>query len=363
MMDPDEIQMIELDEEGQPIVQKEEMVFDAEDGQEHSGFFEGSLTRIDSIPMFPASGDFSARVAELQAKIRDQRVLEPTKNAIRRVAAIPEVRIGEMPAAPTYPKHPVCGHEMDDTIKYTRRSTHAILDEKTGYPRYNELIPCFHCTEDIRRSRNAKVTKRNIEALFGGANIPKYAENWNFTTVPSNVDKHAVQAMLYYTDSNIEKMGKGKAGVNIFLHGEPGSGKTSLAISALRRYMESGIACFLVNMPEYFNLVYRGMSKYAPPELARLEESVMNVPVAVLDDFSAENPTSDILKRLLLLIEYRTARGLTTHVTSNNSLEVLETYWHMPNLGEEVQQQSGRILRRLRERFNVVHVAPRGENT
>lgn len=347
--------MIEFDDEdGLPGTQQEASAFEVEADHMQAGAFEHSLTQIDTVLPFPVRGD-----ASLTRRTRRGR--ERTKTAIRRIAGIPEARIGEMPEAPAYQKHPVCGHQMDDTIKYTRRPTHAIFDEKTGYARYNELIPCKHCTEDIRRSRTAKRAMRNIQELFGGANIPRYAENWNFTTVPTSIDSHAVQALVYYTTTNIERMEKGKAGVNLFLYGEPGSGKTSLAISALRHYMEAGIACFLVNMPEYFNLVYRGMSKDAPPELTHLEESVMNVPVAVFDDFSAEHPTIDILKRLLLLVEHRTARGLTTYITSNNSLEVLKTYWYLPKLSEDVQQQSGRILRRLHERFNVVYVAPQGE--
>lgn len=348
MMDPDELHMLKLDDEdGLPGMHLAENVLGNEDG--HLSVEDAtaqSLTHIANALPFPNGTDALVRRGQTR----------------RRITTIPEARVGEMPEAPVYPRHPVCGHVMDDTIKYTRRSTHAIFDETTGYARYNELIPCPHCTEDIRRSVTAKRAVRNIHHLFGGANIPRYAEHWDFRNVPASVDAHAVQTIAFYTNANIEKMAKGKIGVNLFLCGEPGSGKTSLAISALRRYMEAGIACFLICMPDYFNLVYRGMNKFAPPELARLEESAMDVPVLVMDDFSSENPTLDTLKRVFLMIERRTAKGLTTIITSNNTLEVLEHYWYMPTLGEETQQQSGRILRRLRERFKVVPVAPWREN-
>jgi DNA replication protein DnaC len=353
MMDPDEMNMIELDEEGQLV--DSEVVFEV-DKPEHR-----ELTRIVNITPSSKDGEFSARLAVLQAKIRERRVLE--KDRIRQLAAIPADRVGpKPPQAPVYPKHPVCGHELNDEVKYTTRSTYPVMDEMTGVPRWNQLVPCPHCTEEIRRSRAAKTAARNIERLFGGANIPRYAEDWSFETVPSSVDVDAVEAMIDYTNMSIEKMGRGKAGISILLHGETNAGKTGLAISAMNKFIAAGIACFLVYMTEYFSLIYQGMDKNAPPELAQLEQSAKSVPVLVMDDLSSENPTRDTLKRILLLIEHRTARGLTTIITSNNSLEALETYWYLPNLGEEVQQQSGRILRRIQERFKMIALQPRGKN-
>ena len=361
-MDPDDIALLTLDEEGRPSVQLGEITFEVEHEQEDRHGIGSTLTHVGNILPFPSrEANISYREAEGHMKTREQETLNGAKNLVQTVAALPVNRRRPISTAPEYAKHPVCGHDMDDTIKYTSRPTHAILDEKTGYARYNELIACPHCTEDVRRSRDSRRATRAIEQLFGGANIPSYAEEWNFETLPSAMEKGAVDTMIDYTRISIERMGRGKAGVNVFLYGEPGSGKTGLAISALHWYMEAGLACFLICMPDYFRLVYRGMNKNAPPELTRLEESAMDVPVLVMDDFSSENPTPDTLKRIFLMIERRTAKGLTTIITSNNELEVLEHYWYMPNLSEEVQQQSGRILRRLRERFKTVYVAPWGE--
>ena len=359
MMDADEMALNTLDGAGQPDVQPGGITFEVEHEPEHRGGFGSPLTRIGNILPFPLQvRNISVREAEAPMKTRERGTPDAAEKRVRTVTALPLNIQGSMLTTPVYAKHPVCGHDMDETIKYTSRPAHAILDEKTGYARYNELIACPHCTEDVRRSRNTRHATRAIEQLFGGANIPSYAEEWNFETVPSAMEKGAVDTVIDYTTTSIERMGKGKAGINVFLYGEPGSGKTSLAISALRRYMEAGLACFLICMPDYFRLVYRGMNKDAPPELARLEESAMDVPVLVMDDFSSENPTQDTLKRIFLMIERRTAKGLTTIITSNNELEVLEHYWYMPNLSEEVQQQSGRILRRLHERFKAVYVAP-----
>jgi len=243
-----------------------------------------------------------------------------------------------------YPKHPICGHDLDGEFHYLR-------GEWQGYRR--RLVKCPHCESENSRLRRVRLSVKGLEQLFPEAGIPDYAKQWSFTNFPTAMDDIALAAIASTIEDSIRLMRTGQTGINLFIHGPTGSGKTSAATSCLRRYMEEGYSSLFLAVRKYIRLL---QSSFGKAELAHLEELVLSVPVLAFDDLGSEGPTDWALGKIFDVVEERGAAGLVTIITSNNDLAALRRFW-FKSQDAEIQQQSGRIIRRLAERFRVVPMA------
>jgi len=117
--------------------------------------------------------------------------------------------------------------------------------------------------------------------------------------------------------------------------------------------MEEGYAGCFVPVRKYIRLLQSSFRKDVSPELAKLEELVVSVPILVYDDLGSEMCTDWSLGKVFDVIEERGANGFVTMITSNYSLPQLSAYWQ--RIGDDgIEQQSDRIIRRIQERFRVV---------
>lgn len=256
--------------------------------------------------------------------------------------------------AQTYPKHPTCGHDLDGTFHYLRGGLqHG--ETRAGYGLRSSLVKCPHCTEENERLRRVRLNVKRLEQMFPDADIPDYAKGWSFQNFPEHLDDIAIATIASALEDSLRLMCTGQTGISLFIHGTTGAGKTSAATSCLRRYMEEGYGCLFLAVRKYIRLLQSIYGK-ASPELAHLEELVLGVPVLVLDDLGSETPTDWTLGKIFDLVEERGAGALVTIITSNNDLAALRKFWFKAQ-DAEVQQQSGRIIRRLAERFRVVPMA------
>jgi DNA replication protein DnaC len=202
---------------------------------------------------------------------------------------------------------------------------------------------------------------RNLGTLFPDVNIPDYAKSWSFANFPASLDVFTMEDVVEIVGESLRLMKKGETGSSLFLHGATGAGKTSVAVSALRRYMEEGYACSFLSVRKYIRLLQSSFRKDATAELTRLEDLILNVAVLVFDDLGSETCTDWSLGKIFDVIEERGANGLVTIITSNNSLPALRKFWQRIQ-DEEVQQQSGRIIRRIVQRFKVVAISGGGDD-
>lgn len=254
----------------------------------------------------------------------------------------------------TYPKHPTCGHDLDGMFHYLRGGLqHG--ETRAGYGLRSSLVKCPHCTEENGRLRRVRLSVKRLEQMFPDADIPDYAKNWSFANFPASMDDIAMSTIASALEDSLKLMRTGETGISLFIYGATSSGKTSAATSCLRRYMEEGYGCLFLAVRKYIRLLQSASGK-AAPEFAHLEELVLSVPVLVFDDLGSETPTDWALGKIFDVVEERGAGGLITIITSNNDLTALRKFWFKA-ADAEVQQQSGRIIRRLAERFRVVPMA------
>jgi len=272
------------------------------------------------------------------------------------------------PVAPpkNYPLHQKCGHPLNGEIHYRRSNDMERTDTLAGYGLKSKLIKCPHCTEENERLRRIRLSAKDLNNLFADADVPDYARKWTFENFPGDtLDGFAAETIQGITEDSINLLKNGDAGISLYIYGAPGAGKTSVAKSALHRYMQEGYACQFLAVRKYIRLLQSTMhNKETTPETQRmkhLEELVLTVPVLVFDDLGSENPSDWVLGKIFDVIEERGANGLITIITSNNDLRALNKFWHKVQ-DVDVQQQSGRIIRRISQRFRVVPMAGGGED-
>src|SRR5258708_3186851 len=98
---------------------------------------------------------------------------------------------------------------------------------ETGWKQ--RIIACPTCSEQANVRRMAE----NIARLMGSAHIPWRMQDWHFGSTPGDVDQAAVAVCANYENQQVDGRG-------LYLFGEPGNGKTGLAVSIIQAVMMRG---------------------------------------------------------------------------------------------------------------------------
>lgn len=145
------------------------------------------------------------------------------------------------------------------------------------------------------------------------------------------------------------------AGMNLVLFSAgPGTGKTGLAIGALRELSIDGVGVKFGTAPDLLDeLRPRGDRDDSP---ARNLATMQRVPVLVMDDIGMEKVTEWVAERIYLILNGRYENGLPTIVTTNRTIADLPT-----SLGDRIVSRlmesavacdmSGADIRRARPMF------------
>lgn len=117
-------------------------------------------------------------------------------------------------------------------------------------------------------------------------------------------------------------------------------GKTHLAIAICRKWLEQGEPAKYVFVPLMLDELRRGYNREGEESYDKQLETLMNVPLLVLDDLGAQQPTAWAMEKLITIIDYRYIRGFNLVVTTNKPL------------GKLPGDDEGRIASRL-QRFEL----------
>jgi DNA replication protein DnaC len=227
-----------------------------------------------------------------------------------------------------------------------------------------QFEPCPKCSPDAKRAQQEEKAKKSQSVLaniFGDAQIPFHAKKWEFANYPASADQEAYKVVYEFVQQHLA--GDEDARRGLYLGGDTGRCKTSLAISALKEIMkvsnQSGLFVMTMELMERLRASYQ---KGQPGAVTHDEliQAVCSVTWLVLDDLAVEKPTPYVLEKLYYIIEKRRSAGLYTIITSNLSTKQLESYWRPDGIKAGEFHPGVRVVERIREYCAGVGV--RGKN-
>ena len=216
-------------------------------------------------------------------------------------------------------------------------------------------IPCPTCSGDAMVRRAARQQAELVQRIFGGADIPWKMRDWEFSSFPTTGDQSALEAVKKFAKRHIE--GDENLRRGLWLGGDLGQGKTSLAVSALKMIIRASNIGLFVLSSDLFDRLRASFRDGAQDHTDELLEAVKNVPWLVLDDIGVERPTGYVIEQLYGIVSLRMQRGLYTIFTSNFTPRDLESYWTKDDAAGVAGK---RIISRLKE--YCVAVTVKGAN-
>jgi DNA replication protein DnaC len=144
-----------------------------------------------------------------------------------------------------------------------------------------------------------------------------------------------LEAIRAYIDELDRHIAEGRG---LWLEGDVGTGKTTLAMLVSKRAIEGGHSVAIYSLPRLLSRIRRTYDG-AAGELSYLEffERLTSVDLLHIDDLGAENRTDWVLEQLYAIVDERYATNRPMIVTTNLAFEQLE------------EQIGGRTVSRLVE--------------
>lgn len=242
--------------------------------------------------------------------------MEPLSAAMarfRRKLAIAQGRDPNVPLPPPDPEpEPQC--QVCKDAKFLRK------DLPLGDPEFGVLFPCPVCYAP-------QLEARRLAALLGGAGVPPLLADATFDNYPVTPGS---RASFEWVRDWWERLKAGRALHNsLFLWGDASVGKSSMAASILHAWTAyTGIEGTWIEVAEALDAIRETYSDHAPADAEGrgLVKRLGDAPFLVLDDLGVENQTPWVAEKLMQIIGARHGAALPTIITSNFSLDVLETH-------------------------------------
>jgi DNA replication protein DnaC len=255
---------------------------------------------------------------------------------------------------------PTCHHPISE-FSYGHIREHRPHEDHTGHIQFYGYceIPCPTCSVGAQERIALKKQAEFVQKLFGGADIPWKMRNYEFSSYPVNGDPQALRVVQgfirHHADGTDQENKRG-----LWLHSDPGHGKTSLAVCALKEVLRHGNTGIFVLTSEFFKRLRASFNAQSRSEAHEddLLDAIEGVPWLVLDDVGVEKPTDYILERMYSIITLRMQNQKYTIFTSNFSPRDLGAYWCKNAPANEMA--AARIVERIKEYCLVKEV--KGDN-
>jgi len=112
-----------------------------------------------------------------------------------------------------------------------------------------------------------------------------------------------------------------KTGVNVFLTGEPGSGKTYLLEAVALYWRKQGKFARVIKFETVLSFLKRAMTPRALPDYETVLDNFCKAERLLIDDYGMGTKDSEFTKNILeVLIDYRYHESLPTIVTTNKDI-------------------------------------------
>jgi len=158
--------------------------------------------------------------------------------------------------------------------------------------------------------------KFRLIRLLSIANIPKH---YRYVTLGNYRKDKSNQQQLQMAESYCQ----GVPDYSLTIIGKVGVGKTRLALSIMRHFIDQGIEGLFYRMPKLLRTIKNGFDASCPNNLV---DRCCEVPFLIIDDLGCCRHTPWVDEVLDDIISERCSEGLPTIVTSNLSQKELEGY-------------------------------------
>ncbi len=177
---------------------------------------------------------------------------------------------------------------------------------KNGVVDYTTVIPCSCMKEEYERKRQ--------ESLLKYCEIPPRAEEMSFESfeVYPEVKKAFKEAQAMALPGKI---------VWATFMGLNDTGKTHLAITICKAWIEKGVAAKYVYVPLLLDELREGFKRPVEDGYDVRFKSFCNVPLLLLDDLGTEHSTLWVQEKLETIVDYRFMNNLSLIVTTNKSFD------------------------------------------
>lgn len=187
---------------------------------------------------------------------------------------------------------------------------------------------CPHCDgygyivtdSDVRICECLK--KRQLERRLRHSNIPARYKSKTLETFKADLDSRRLA--LRQVRRFVEEFDSSPECPGLFLYGAPGTGKTHLAIGALKALIEKGKSGIFYNMVSLAQDFRKQASGEPDEDTVERLERVQDVDVLVLDDLGAGRLTDFVQEQIYSLVDHRYSENRCVIVTSNLGLRKLE---------------------------------------
>jgi len=196
-------------------------------------------------------------------------------------------------------------------VEYTCKNcndTGFVLDSE-GKP---GTIPC-HCYRQLLIERFYDVSNLNSDGQTGFEffnefyyqdNIP---EGSNYNITPRTQALRVKQKCLDFVN-NFED----KSCPNLYFTGPTGVGKTFLSKCIALEILKKGHTVLYLPAPAMFDIIYRSKYQFDSSEQDNAYQNILNTELLIIDDLGTESPSAAKYTELLTLLDYRSARNITT---------------------------------------------------
>lgn len=225
----------------------------------------------------------------------------------------------------------------DDPEKGRDRSSLSVLKEKRkeylkhqNIPMdFDQIIPvCKKCGDTGYVDHRICVCLRElmIPKLFAASGLMNYP-NISFAAHKGDLFLHPERMdQLRDISAAFAKAIPEKPG-NLLFWGNPGTGKTFMAVCIAREVVMRGISATIVRVSELLEIMseYRTqMNSFSPDQdrlrdLTQRRDLILTGELLIIDEFGVEPKTSNMISDLLHVLGTRKQRGLSTVITTNLS--------------------------------------------
>lgn len=155
----------------------------------------------------------------------------------------------------------------------------------TEPPKYDFIQPIYEKPIVIHADKSRTYDLAGIPKRYASMSFDWLLEHGTF---PAE-NKEAYAIVKAYADNLKYNLDSGKG---LILRGPAGTGKTSIAVSVLKKAIDMGKGGMMISMPSLLDTML-ALSKGPSDIYIEFERKVRNIPILLLDDFGAEYGKSE----------------------------------------------------------------------